>query len=66
MTPEAGFLIALGQTLATMSLYDDGHPARERAFDASYDALLEVVTGQSCLRYSFLGGETVFGDRPHA
>lgn len=64
MTPEAGFLIGLGQALSTMALYDEGHPARERAFDASYQALLDVMGGRSSLRYSFLGGETVVDDRP--
>jgi putative nucleotidyltransferase with HDIG domain len=62
--PEAGFLISLGQTLATMSLYNEGHPARQRALDASYDQLLALTADQSCMEYSFLGGETVAGTRP--
>jgi putative nucleotidyltransferase with HDIG domain len=63
VTPEAGFLIAFGQTLATMALYDDGHPARERVVDASYEALLDVMANHPSLCYSFLGGETVLGER---
>lgn len=63
MTPESSFLISLGQALATMSLYDDRHPARNRAFDASYEQLLKLVATSPCVEYSFLGGETVVGTR---
>ena len=63
MTPESSFLISLGQALATMTLYGDGHPARARAFDASYDQLLKLVAGAPCVEYSFLGQEAVVGTR---
>jgi putative nucleotidyltransferase with HDIG domain len=63
MSHEAGFLISLGQTLATMALYDDGHPARERAFDASYDQLLSLTKDHSVVEYSFLGGESIVANR---
>ncbi len=63
MTPESAFLVSLGQALATMSLYDHGHPARSRAFDASYEQLLKLVAASSCVEYSFLGGEAVAGTR---
>lgn len=59
MSRESGFLISLGQTLATMALYNEGHPARERAFDAAYEQLLALTDRHSCVEYSFLGGETV-------
>ncbi|MCC5302472.1 hypothetical protein, partial [Staphylococcus aureus] len=61
MTPESSFLISLGQALATMSLYGEGHPARARAFEASYDQLLNLVAASSCVEYSFLGHEAVAG-----
>ncbi len=63
MSRESAFLISLGQTLATMALYDEGHPARERAFDASFDQLLALTDDQPFVEYSFLGGETVVGTR---
>ncbi len=63
MSSETGFLISLGQTLATMALYNDGHPARERAFDASYEQLLALTRDHSCVEYSFLGGETIVSNR---
>ena len=63
MNPEANFLISLGQALATMSLYGEGHPARDRALDASFEQLLALTTASPCVEYSFLGGETVVGNR---
>lgn len=64
MTNEGGFLIALGQALATMGLYADGHPARERVIDASFEQLLQVLAGAPSVHFSFLGGEAIFGSRP--
>lgn len=59
----AGFLISLGQCLATMNLYADGHPARERAMDNSYERLVRLLEGQSTFDVSFVGTETVVGNR---
>ena len=36
------FLTGLAQAIATMSLYKEGHPARERAIDAAFQALLDL------------------------
>jgi putative nucleotidyltransferase with HDIG domain len=63
MTPEAAYLVSLGQALATMALYDHGHPARTRALEASYEQLLRLVATSPCVEYSFLGGEAVAGTR---
>lgn len=63
MTPESGFLISLGQALATMSLYSEGHPARDRALDTSFELLLALTDANPCVEYSFLGGESIVGTR---
>ena len=63
MSSESTFLISLGQTLATMSLYGEGHPARERAVDASFEQLLALTQDRPCVEYSFLGAEAVVGNR---
>ena len=39
MSDPAGFLNSFAQALAVMTLYPDGHPSRERAIDAAYQAL---------------------------
>ena len=59
----SGFLISLGQCLATMNLYAEGHPARERALDNSYERLGRLLEGQERFEVSFVGTETVVGDR---
>ncbi len=64
MTPEAAYLISLGQALATMGLYPGGHPARDRAIDASLEQLLAVLAEVPSLQYSFLGEESIVGNRP--
>lgn len=58
------FLISLGQCLATMNLYAEGHPARERALDASFERLQELQAAGGPLEFSFVGGETVVGRLP--
>ena len=59
----SGFLISLGQCLATMNLYAEGHPARERALDNSYERLARLLEGQERFEVSFVNTETVVGDR---
>lgn len=64
MTNEGSFLITLGQALATMSLYAEGHPARERVIDASFEHLLAVLESAPSVQFSFIGGEAIVGARP--
>ncbi len=59
----APFLISLGQCLATMNLYAEGHPARERALDNSYERLVRLLEGEQRFDVSFVGAETVVGER---
>ncbi len=59
----SGFLISFGQCLATMNLYAEGHPARERALDNSYERLRRLLEGQERFEVSFVNTETVVGDR---
>jgi putative nucleotidyltransferase with HDIG domain len=58
------FLTSLAQALATMSLYKPGHPARERALDASHDRLQELQARKPLAQFTFLGEEIVFDRRP--
>jgi putative nucleotidyltransferase with HDIG domain len=64
MTNEGSFLITLGQALATMGLYAEGHPARERVIDASFEHLLAVMDTAASVQFSFIGGEAIVGSRP--
>lgn len=57
------FLTSMGQVMATMALYNQGHPARERALHQSHDSLLTLLESDAECRFSFLTGEVVFGNR---
>ena len=55
------FLTSLAQTLSTMSLYNAGHPARERVIDRSYSMLMGMLSLDKQPEFSFLGDEVVYG-----
>lgn len=57
------FLTSMGQVMATMSLYNEGHPARERALQQSHESVLLLLESDGECRFSFLSGEVVFGNR---
>ena len=64
MTEPALFLTALAQSVATMGLYTEGHPARERVIDSAYQALLDLQTRLPRPVFTFLGDEIVCGTEP--
>jgi len=64
MTPAAEFLTALVQALSTMTLYRDGHPARERALDRAYGRLVRLQESSSRPTFTFLDQEILFDQRP--
>ncbi|MGH7515896.1 MAG: HD-GYP domain-containing protein [Gemmatimonadales bacterium] len=61
MSDPVKFLTSLGQTLSVMGLYPAGHPSRERAVDASFDLLRELVLDDTPPRFSFLEGDVICG-----
>ena len=63
MSDPVTFLISLGQVLATLGLYDEGHPARQRALGQSHETLLRLLEEETDCRFSFLAGEVVYGNR---
>ena len=64
MSEPAVFLTAFAQALATMTLYAEGHPARERAIDAAFRELQDLQTDTPHPLFTFLGNEIVFGRLP--
>ncbi len=58
------FLTALAQVISTMSLYESGHPARERAVDAVHEQMARLKEEHSNPTFTFLGAEIVFDNRP--
>ena len=57
------FLHSMAQSISTMALYKDGHPARERALDQSFELLQRLRQTDPMPRFSFLGGEVVYQSR---
>jgi putative nucleotidyltransferase with HDIG domain len=60
MSDPIRFLVSFGQAVSTMALYDNGHPARERAVDRSYRVLRDLQKHDPNPRFSFLGEETIY------
>jgi putative nucleotidyltransferase with HDIG domain len=64
MSDATQFLTSLAQALSTMSLYPEGHPAREGIVDTAYGLLQALQIKDRRVSFSFLGDDVVFGDRP--
>jgi putative nucleotidyltransferase with HDIG domain len=60
MSDPVRFLVSFGQAVSTMALYNNGHPARERAVDRSYQCLRDLQQDDPLPRFSFLGEETIY------
>ena len=60
MSDPIQFLTSMGHVLAAMSLYEKGHPARERAVDESYEKLRDLVDGEGNRLFTFVDREVVF------
>jgi putative nucleotidyltransferase with HDIG domain len=58
------FLSAFAQALSSMTLYQDGHPARERTLDAAYEELRDLQAVAPSALFTFLGDEVLFGHQP--
>lgn len=62
MSEPVRFLNTFAQSLATMSLYQDGHPARERVIDLAFESLQRLLEHESRPRFSFLGHDVIHGE----
>jgi len=58
------FLTSFAQTVSTMTLYEEGHPARERAVDAVLEAILRMQEEVPHPEFTFVGNEIIFQGRP--
>src|SRR5262245_27094099 len=64
MSAPVDFLTAFAQALSSLGLYPEGHRVRERALDAVYQKLLDLLSKESAPQFSFLGDEVVYGTLP--
>jgi len=56
------FLTSFAQALATMSLYAEGHPARQKGIDSAFERLGLLQETNPKPRFSFLGHDVVYGE----
>ena len=63
MSEPSRYLTSFAQAISAMVLYASGHPARQRAIEASYEQLLDLQRDMPTPQFSFLGGEVIFGQR---
>ncbi len=64
MSAPSEFLTAFAQAISTMTLYEEGHPARERAIDRVHEKLDELQETGERAEFTFLGDEIVFDGVP--
>jgi putative nucleotidyltransferase with HDIG domain len=62
MSEPVRFLASFAHALSTMSLYGDGHPAREKAIDNAFEHLIALQQKDPFARFSFLGAEVIYGE----
>jgi hypothetical protein len=60
MSEASRYLYSLAQALAKMSLYSDGHPARARAAEQSFEQLRDLQRADTAPAFSFLGREVIY------
>jgi putative nucleotidyltransferase with HDIG domain len=58
------FLTSFAQALSTMTLYPEGHPAREGIIDTAFQHLVGLQKVDVRTSFSFLGDEVLYGQRP--
>jgi len=64
VSTEVGFLNSFAQALSVLSLYPEGHSSRQRALDAAFQQLRDLVGEFAKAEYSFIGDEVIFGKIP--
>lgn len=64
MTQAARFLSSFGRALSSAALYSERHPTLERAIDAAWRDLDNLLAVASRPTFTFLGASVLFGDVP--
>jgi putative nucleotidyltransferase with HDIG domain len=64
MTGPARFLGSFGRALASAALYAEGHPAMQRAIDAAWQDLEDLVHSVPHAAFTLLGDTVLFAEMP--
>ena len=62
--PAIDYLHSLAHALASMQLYDPGHPARAQVVDQSFGRLRILLVVDKAPTFSFIAGAVVYGNLP--
>jgi putative nucleotidyltransferase with HDIG domain len=57
------FLHSMAHALSAMQLYGEGHPARARVVDRSFEKLRELLDEEAPATFSFIDGSVIYGHR---
>lgn len=60
MNDPSRFLVSVGQALAKMTLYAEGHPARKQAGQTSFELLRQLRRTDARPVFSFVGREAIY------
>ena len=63
MNTPTRFLNAMARIFSAISLYTEGHPAREQALDEVYQGLMVLFDDNRNPTFTFLEGDVVYGKR---
>jgi len=64
MSPVARFLASLTRALATLGLYGEQHPSRQRSIAMSFEELTQLLQTDPRLQFTFLMQEVIYGQNP--
>ncbi|HET7564351.1 MAG TPA: hypothetical protein VFJ96_05115, partial [Gemmatimonadaceae bacterium] len=64
MSPVARFLSSLMRAFATLGLYGEQHPTRQRAIATSFEELTSLLQSDPHLQFTFLMHEVIYGQQP--
>ncbi len=57
------FLHSMAHALSAMQLYGEGHPARARVVDRSFEKLRGLLDEEAPATFSFIDGSVIYGQR---
>ncbi|MEJ2538574.1 MAG: HD domain-containing protein [Gemmatimonadota bacterium] len=64
MKAATDFLTHLAQAVSTMTLYEEGHPSRERALDTVWESLRRLQEDVAAPRFTFLDEDILLDSQP--
>ena len=64
MSDPVRFLTSFAHALTSITLYPEGHPTREKACEAAYSELADMIAAGQARPFTFIEDEVVYGKEP--